>query len=187
MSSTILRATGWILCAGTCLSAHAQSAPPIKPGLWQVTAQRVSNGTAVAPPNDRLASLPPEQRKQVEAAMKARGIDVSGGSGGGSGGGTKICLSKESLAQGHWQGRAGCKTDVKTRSDKAWAWHSSCSQPASETDGEATFTDAENYVVRTSTVMTLNGQSRTSQNTIAARWLGANCGELKPFTPPAGP
>ena len=45
------------------------------------------------------------------------------------------------------------------------------------------FTNAENYIVKTSSTMTMGGQARSSQNTITAKWLGADCGDVKPFVP----
>jgi len=64
-------------------------------------------------------------------------------------------------------------------------WHSSCAQPPSETDGEITFVNAENYSVKTATVATIGGQARNSKNTLTAKWLDANCGDVKPFAAPA--
>jgi hypothetical protein len=180
MTPTFARATGVLVLCSAALAAQAQPAPPIKPGLWQVNLQRAVDGHAAPTPSDRLNNLPPEMRAKVEAGMKARGMEV------GAGGDMKVCHTKESLAQGHWS-REGtsCKTDVKTRSAASWTWHTSCTQPPTETDGETLFTNAENYIVKTSSTMTIQGQARTSQNTITAKWLGADCGGVKPFGPPS--
>jgi hypothetical protein len=179
MPSTLLRSAAAVtLAACACALAQAQTAPPIKPGLWQVTPQPTADGQPG--PGAHLKNMPPEVRKQVEASMKARGVDM-----GGSDGSMKICHTRESLDQGQWQGQQGsCKTAFKTRSASTWAWHSTCAQPPMEIDGEANFTNTENYAVKTSTTMTLNGQKRTSQNVLSAKWLGANCGGLKPMVPP---
>ena len=69
---------------------------------------------------------------------------------------------------------------------RTWrGWRRVQESPPSETDGETLFTNAENYVVKTSSTMTLGGQARTSQNTITAKWLGADCGDVRPFSLPA--
>ena len=172
-----------ILLLSAAALAHAQATPPIKPGLWQVQSERVVNGQKAPDPMERMKDMPPEVRAKLEAAMKQRGVDTSS-----AGGPMKICLSRESLDQGQWQGqRARCKTDFNTRGASVWTWHSVCTEPASETDGEASFTTPESYTVKTSTTMAMKGQARTSQMTISARWLGADCGTLKPVTAPAAP
>lgn len=165
-------------------AAWAQTAPPIKPGLWEVHSERRVDGQKAPDPAQRMKDMPPEMRARLEAAMKARGLDASAAAG--PGGAMKICLSRESLEQGQWQGsQARCKTEFGARSASRWAWHSVCSEPASETDGEARFATPERYTVQTTTTMTLKGQTRSSQMTIDAKWLGSDCGGLKPVTAPS--
>ena len=181
MSSNVLRAASVLMLCSAGLAAQAQPVPPIKPGLWQVSVQRAVDGQATPSPGDRLKNMSPEMRAKVEAGMKARGMEL------GAGGDMKVCHTKESLAQGAWNRQgSSCKTDVKTRSAASWTWHTSCTQPLMEIDGETLFTNAENYIVKTSSTMTMGGQARSSQSTITAKWLGADCGDVKPFVmPPA--
>lgn len=174
-SLTIACLTAWADGA-----AQAQTAPPIKPGLWQVHSEREVDGQKVQMPNmsERFKDMPPEARKKMEDMMKQRGVDV------GSGAQMKICLSRESLDPGQWQRNQGtCKTDYGTRSSSVWTWHTSCQEPASETDGEARFAGSESYTVKTATTMTLQGQTRTTRMTLTSKWLGADCGDIKPVTP----
>jgi hypothetical protein len=160
--------------------AQAQAPPPIKPGLWQVRSEREVDGQKTQMPDvsERLKTLPPEARKQIEAMMKQRGVDMGGG------GDMKICLSKDSLDPGQWQTQQGsCKTDYISRSGSMWKWHTSCREPASETDGEALFTGPESYTVKTATTMTIQGELKTTRMTLNSKWLGADCGDVKPVTP----
>jgi uncharacterized protein DUF3617 len=162
--------------------AQAQT-PPIKPGLWQVRSEREVDGQKAKMPDmsEHLKNMPPEQRKQIEAMMKQRGVDMSGG----SMNDMKICLSKDSLDRDQWQRNQGsCKTDYQTRVGNTWKWHTSCREPAAETDGEAHFTSSESYTVKTATTMTVQGETRTSRMTLNSKWLGADCGDIKPVTPP---
>jgi hypothetical protein len=171
------------LFAGVVAASHAQTAPPIKPGLWQVTPQRSVNGAPPVDMGDRMKSMSPEVRKKVEESMKARGMAPAG-----PGGQLRVCFTKEFLDRGHWQAQTtNCKTESRVRTGSHWAWHTSCTAPASETDGEAHFGDAENYVVKTATKMTLNGKPHASQTTVTAKWLGSDCGDVKPFAPPTAP
>jgi hypothetical protein len=171
--------------AAFAAAAHAQTPPPIKPGLWQVRMQHEGAGAPAMPDmSAHLKNMPPEQRRQVEAMMKERGVDMGGGPGQ-----MKICLSKESLDQGRWQGEQGeqgnCKTDFTQRSAKSWKWRSVCTEPKAVSEGEATFVDAEHYNVKTSMTMAMQGgASRTMQTTMNSTWLGADCGDVKPVQAP---
>lgn len=159
--------------------AQAQTAPPIKPGLWQVHSQREVDGQRVQMPDmsERFKTMRPEARQQMEAMMKQRGVDMGGGD-------VKICLTKDSLDPGQWQRQQGtCKTDYSSRSGSTWKWHTSCTEPAAETDGEATFTSADAYTVKTATTMTIQGQTRTTRMVLDSKWLGPDCGDVKPVNP----
>ena len=181
MRSTALRsliAVGLVTCAA---AAHAQTPPPIKPGLWQVQSEREVDGQKARMPdmNEQMKNMPPEVRKQIEAMMKARGVDMSGGAGE-----MKICVTRELLDQGKWQNEQGtCKTDYSSRSGSSWKWHTSCSEPVAETDGEAIFAGPENYTVKTVTKMIIQGEPKTSRMTLNSKWMGADCGDVKPINP----
>lgn len=162
------------------LPAHAQTAPPIKPGLWQINSDRQVDGQKAPDLGEHMKKMSPEVRKRMEANMKQHGVDMSGGPGS-----MKMCMTRESLDQGRWQGEEGrCKTDFTSRSASSWKWRSSCSQPPSQTEGEASFAGPEAYTVKSSTTMTLQGQTRVTQMVMSGKWLGADCGDLKPIAPP---
>ena len=170
--------------AGAHGVAGAQTAPPIKPGLWQVRSEREVDGQRSQIPDmsAHLKNMPPETRRQMEAIMKQRGVDMSGG----NMNDMKICLGKDSVDPSEWQRNQGtCTTDYVTRSSSAWKWHTSCREPAAETDGEAHFTSSDSYTVKTATTMTIQGQTRTTRMTLNSKWLGPDCGDVKPVTPPA--
>ena len=160
-------------------TAHAQTAPPIKPGLWEIQVERDGSAQKMPDMSEHLKNMPPEQRKQIEAMMKERGVDMSGGDGK-----IRMCMDKGSLDQGRWQGDQDghCKTDVTHRGSTSWKWHSVCSEPKTETEGEATFTNPESYVVKTSTTMTVRGETKTVQRTIKSNWVGSDCGDVKPIS-----
>jgi hypothetical protein len=54
----------------------------------------------------------------------------------------------------------------------------------SETDGEAVFTSSESYRTKVTTTAEVMGKTKTSTRIVQAKWLGADCGDIKPFTPP---
>ena len=157
-------------------AAQAQTALPIRPGLWQIHIDREVNGQKPPDMSEKMKNMDPETRKRVEAMMKERGIDMGGS------GPDKVCYSKEMIDRGRWAHQEDdCKTDFSSRTTSSWKWHSSCPKLGSESDGEATFSGSENYVVKTSSVAKLGGTSRTSHMTITGKWMSADCGDLKPL------
>ncbi|HET7796131.1 MAG TPA: DUF3617 domain-containing protein [Rhizobacter sp.] len=165
------------LAAGPVL---AQTAPPIKPGLWQVHSEREIDGKKAPDLGEQLKGMSPAMRERMAANMKQHGIDISGPPGQ-----MKICQTREALDAGKWQGEQGqCKTDFGSRSNSAWKWKSTCSQPESVTVGEAAFANPENYTVKSTTTMAMQGQSHVTRMTLKAKWLGGDCGDLKPMQPP---
>ncbi len=171
-----------LLIALSCIAAtaaNAQSAPPIKPGLWQIKSEREVDGQKAPDPGDRLKNLPPEVRAKIEAAMKGKGVDI------GSGGVTRLCHSSESLKENFVSDNSTrCKTEITSRSAGAWKWHASCTQPEYEADGEAVFSGPENYTVKTSMTTKQQGIRHTTRTSLAATWLSADCADLKPIQRP---
>ena len=179
-SMTALVRPALILAAALAPAIAGAQTPPIKPGLWEVRSDRKLDGQAAPAPADAMKNLSPEVRAKIQAQMKANGVAI------GSNGANRVCLDKSSLDAGRWQSRATtCKTDYSTRTASSWKWHSTCTQPESASDGEATFTNAENYTVTTTSTHSFRGEPKTTQMTIRAKWLGADCGDLKPIDPKA--
>lgn len=155
----------------------AQTTPPIKPGLWQVHSERLVDGKKAPDLSEQFAKLPPAQRAQMEAMLKKRGVDASAA----ARGDMKICLSQASLDGGRWQGNQGsCKTDYLSRTASSWRWRTQCTEPKMEADGEARFESPERYTVQMNMTATVQGVASKSQTTLTSRWLGADCGSVKP-------
>jgi len=115
--------------------------------------------------------MSPETRKRAEAAMKQQGVDASDSDG------RRVCYGREMIEQGRGAEQPnGCKADYSS----LWKWHSSCPQIGYERDGEAIFPSSENCVVKSSGVTTDEGKASTTRSTITAKWLAADCGDLKP-------
>jgi hypothetical protein len=155
---------------------QAQTPLPIKPGLWEVHMEREVNGQKMPDMSERMKSMTPGARQQFEAMMKKQGIDPSGG------GLTKVCYSKEMVARGQWvDHKSDCKTDFGSRTSSSWKWHTSCSESGYQSDGEATFTNPENYVVNFTSVSNPGGKVHSSHTTMTGKWVSADCGDVKPL------
>jgi hypothetical protein len=158
--------------------------PPVKPGLWEARMSTLdADGHQMAAPEPAaLSRLSPEARARMADAMKARGISMPDANGA-----SKVCLTKEIFESGRWQqmaSQSGCTTNYSTTAGATWKWHSSCTALKSESDGEAVFSGAESYRIKVTTTSTATGQTKTSTRIVQSKWLGADCGEVKPFAPP---
>jgi hypothetical protein len=165
-------------------AAGALPVPPVKPGLWEVKMSVLdADGHEVpAPEQAALSRMPPEARARMAEAMKARGVSMPDANGA-----TKACLTKEQFESGAWQQMAsdsGCTTNFSTQSATTWKWHSSCTTIKSESDGETVFNNAESYRTKVTTTSTVMGKTRTSTRVLQGKWIGSDCGDVKPLTPP---
>jgi hypothetical protein len=160
--------------------------PPVKPGLWEARWSALdADGHEIVPPEQAaLSKLSPEARARMADAMRARGVSMPD-----SNGTIKVCLSREMFESGRWQqmaSDAGCATNYSTLSGTSWKWHSSCTALKSESDGEAVFSSPESYRTKVTTTATVMGKTNTSTRVVQGKWLGADCGDIKPFAPSSG-
>lgn len=164
--------------------SFAADTPPIKPGLWEVVNEgQKMNGQAMPDHSAQMAevmkSMPPAARKQMEAQMKARGVQMAPAAGGGMA--ARMCLTADMLAQNRWQkSEANCKTEILSRSSNAWKWKVTC--PQNQGEGTTTFSGSEAYTTQVHMTMVQDGRKQTMDMTHKAKWLGADCGSLKPVT-----
>jgi hypothetical protein len=179
-----LAASSVLLCLSLVAVAAGQvPVPPVKPGLWEARISALdADGHEITPPElAALSRLSPEARARMADSMKTRGVAMPDATGA-----TKACLTKEMFESGRWQQtatEAGCTTNYSTQSSSTWKWHSSCAALKSESDGESVFTSAENYRTKVTTTMTVMGKTNTSTRIVQGKWLGADCGDIKPFNP----
>lgn len=193
MRTPLFSAGTAVLLSLMTLQAHAE-APPIKPGLWEVTPiSRSVDGKAMpdmsAQMIEQMKKLPPEVRAKMEEQMKSRGLEMASGSGGQMA--VRMCLSKEMLDRQQWQKSEGhCKNTSTSQSGSTWSWKFSCTQPPSEGEGTTVFTSNESYDSDVRITSQHNGKPQVITMKHKAKWLGADCGKLqplKPVEPPAKP
>lgn len=174
-----------VLAAGPTLAAN--DVPPIQPGLWEmVTESQQINGQPVpdhsAEMLKQMKSMPPAMRQQIEAQMKAQGIQMVPGQGGTA---VRMCLTAEMLKSNRWQRNDGqCQTQVVSRSGNTWRWKSVCAQPPSQGEGTTTFVNSESYTGEMRSTADVGGKTQTMQMKHRARRVSGDCGGLKPMQPP---
>lgn len=166
-------------------AATAVQAQNMKPGLWEIKQKPQldpQHQAQMAQMQKQMAAMPPEQRKMMEQMMSQRGIqmDMSG-----SGGGAitiKTCVSKEQAERNTppVTDKGKCTYDTQ-RSGNMIRTKFSCKEPVSEGEAEVTLKGSDGYTNKVTVRHQRNGRVETTIIDGEARWLGSDCGTLKPI------
>jgi hypothetical protein len=170
------------LLAAACLPAAAQS---MKPGLWEIH-NRTNNpemDQAMAEMQKQLASMPPAQRKQMEAVMAQQGVRM-GKPGAGGGMVVQACMTQEMIARNDMPMQDGCRVTQNQRSGNVQKIAFACTNPPSSGEGQFTFTSPEAYSSKMTVRATADGKTQTTTMETSGKWLKADCGNVKPVTLP---
>lgn len=169
-------------------SALAQGSG-LKPGLWEVKQlKQVMDGkdmgaqmaAAQAQMQQAYANMPPAQRKQMEAMMAKQGVAPPAAA---SGGGQRICISPEMAARDKPmvdpEGR--CEPTKFSRSGNRVSFEVNCNFEGQQMNGKGESTTSPDSVsTKMDMVMTGRDGRHTMQSETQMRWLGADCGTVKP-------
>jgi hypothetical protein len=173
------------------LAAGTSSAQNIKPGLWEIKNKMQSGNVdldaAMAQMQKQLANMPPEQRKMMEDAMARQGVNLSTSSDGGIG--VKMCMTKEMVAQNKvpMQQQGDCTHTQSPMVGNTMKITFNCSKPPSSGEGQVTYLSDTAYKMNMKVTSTQGGKTGTMSMDGNAKWLGADCGNIKPIQmPPAG-
>jgi hypothetical protein len=166
--------------AAALLPVHAQS---MKPGLWEIN-NKMSGGQmdgAMAEMQKQLAQMPPDQRKQMEAMMAQRGVQMTPGAGGGMA--VRMCMTKEMVERNEVPTRDGCTTTKNQRSGNTMKIAFTCTSPPSSGEGDFTFS-GDAYTSHMTVKTAVQGKPETMVMDATGKWLGADCGSVKPMAVP---
>ena len=134
--------------------------------------------------NQQMANMSPEQRKKVEEMMARNGVKMGPASPGG-GMSVKICMTKEMAERNEVPAQQGdCKTTQQSRSGNTMKMAFSCSKPPSTGEGQITFVSPEAYTTKMVMTSMASGKPQKVDMEGGGKWLGADCGSIKPITPP---
>jgi len=174
------------------------------PGLWEnkvVWDGGAAAGTPAVQPEQvkqameemkkQLANLPPEQRKQMEAMMAQSGMKMTddGVSFNNSqveisptGTKAKMCVTQAQIDRGELPDDVkGCESVLKQISATQFKSTHVCSGEYSGTgESEVTFHSPKHYTGTGKMNQVMNGEKRTMAFTMEGKWLGSDCGEVKP-------
>lgn len=153
---------------GAALAADGQ----MKPGLWEMTMK--SDAMKAMP------KIPPEQMEQ----MRRMGMNVPQFQDGGMV--SKVCVTPEMAsreAPGMDQMETGCQPKNMKRSGNSYSADIVCTGAAMKGSGKVsgTFTGKERFTSTYNFKGTVHGQPVSHRQETSGRWLGADCGAVKPM------
>ena len=166
------------------LSTQGAFAQTQAPGLWEHSFTMKSDDgkmeKAMTEMQKQMAAMPPEQRKQMEAAMASRGVKV--GAGGTS---VKVCVTKEEAAKPPEarMSAGNCTQKDIQRSGNTMKFKFECTQPPSTGEGEMSFVSDKAYTGKTSVTSQVAGRPQQMNMEMQGKWLASDCGDVKPRTP----
>lgn len=170
-----------LLIGSAALPAHAQK---VAPGLWETQmSMKSASGqleAQMARMQQEMAKMPPEQRKMMQDMMAKQGMSMDPGKGLQT---VRYCLSKEQAERGEVpadpDGR--CRHDKMERSGSTMRFSFVCTNPPSRGSGEITLQGNKAYSSKMSVESTgKDGKSERMDMQQQARWVSADCGNLKP-------
>jgi hypothetical protein len=177
------------LAAGSGLAAGFG----LKPGLWETRiVKHLTDGRdttsqmtgVMSQMQQNLARLPPEQRARMEAMMKERGAMTMG-----TEGTTRLCISREMAGrdkpiidpEGH------CQPAKISQSGNHTSFEFNCSTDGTVMTGKGESTaEGDTIVSRVDITRTANGEKHVMHNETEMKFLGADCGNVKPLPLPKG-
>ena len=158
----------------------------IKPGLWEITNQMQGNSeqaNAMAKMQKEMAQMPPSQRKMMEDMLAKQGVQMGSAPGGGMA--IKICMTKEMIDRNEVASQQGdCQHTSSPRAGNTMKFSFTCTKPPSTGEGEVTFTSPEAYTTRVSVTSERRGKPEKMEMNTSGRWLGSDCGSVKPIAVP---
>jgi hypothetical protein len=174
------------LLLGTALTQTA-SAQAIRPGLWEMTntmgGQAASQAqSAMAEMQKEMAAMSPEERAVMEKMMTQNGVKLNIAPGGGMV--TKLCMTPEMAKRSQLpiQQSGECSNRQSTSGSKM-TFSFTCNNPRSSGEGEVVFSGDTSYKMKMK-VVSGSGKADTMTMDASGKWLGANCGDVKPLAVP---
>ena len=176
------KALSSVCFAVTACAAFSASAQNLKPGLWEVQHTMKGNPEMerqMEEARKQMAAMPPEQRKQMEAMMASRGVQMGGG-----GQGMRMCLTKEMVERNEIPAQQGdCKMSNQQRTGNTLKVNFICTTPPSSGESQMTINSSESYAMKTTATSTIDGRVEKMSVEGTGKWVGADCGGLKPMGP----
>lgn len=182
ISRLIVSTAALALLAGAAGGASAQQR--MRPGLWEHSVNMKSQSgqmeAAMAEMQKSLASMPPEQRKQMEQMMAQQGVGM-----GPKGQTVKVCITKEQADLDNIPQQEGCTQKVQRVDASTMKVAFSCKggqgQPPSSGEGTITMQGPTAYTGQFRFKTQNQGKPEQIDMAQSGKWLSENCGAIKPM------
>lgn len=182
ISRLIVSSAALALLASMAGGASAQQR--MRPGLWEHSVNMKSQSgqmeAALAEMQKSLASMPPEQRKQMEQMMAQQGVGM-----GPKGQTVKVCITKEQADLDNIPQQEGCTQKVQRVDASTMKVAFSCKggqgQPPSSGEGTITMQGPTAYTGQFRFKTETQGKPEQIDMAQSGKWLSDNCGAIKPM------
>lgn len=177
--------TAVTLLGAALFTATLAQAQGMKPGLWETTHKSMSGSDGInekmAQMQNQMANLPPEQKKMLQDMMAKQGVTV--GDAGLANMSVKTCMTKEMIERNEVpQSQGGCTARASPRIGNTQKISFTCAKPPSTGEGQITFSGPEAYLMKMTVNTQMRGKSEKMDLEGTGKWLGADCGDVKPIT-----
>lgn len=175
------------LLAGAAFSTGALAASTLhmKPGLWELN-NRVSSSdpqiqSAMSEMQKQVANMSPQQRESLQQLMDRNGVQLQLGDG--STIRSSVCMTREIIDRKTFPVQGGeCSQNVTPLSGNRFKVAFSCTKPRARGEGEIGMDGDTGYRGRVK--ITSDERSGTVDMDVTGRWVGADCGAVKPMGVP---
>ena len=180
-----VRHTALAVLSSALFIAVPSSAQNMKPGLWEINNKmQSSNGQleqAMAMMHEQMAKMTPEQRRSMHEMMKGHGVQMPSVDAGG-GMSMKMCMTRDMAAANKMpiQDVGNCSHKRSAVVGNTMQVSFSCSKPEARGEGQVTFNSDTDYSMRMKVTTSASGKPETMNMDATGRWLGADCGDVKP-------
>ena len=175
-------AAGLALAAAATITLSVRADQPVNldvdMGLWEVTAQSQTSGTMPPDMQQKLQSLPPEQRERIMAAMQGAMADARRGHV------FRECMTPKRMSRGFSSGEGSdqCKSSLVRNTSSEFEYDRVCkSDDGSSHTEKAVFhrTDRHHVSGTVDVVGSEGGHPMTIHEVIDGKWLASSCGSVK--------
>jgi hypothetical protein len=177
----------FLAAAALTTASLSVSAQTLKPGLWEISNKMGGNAEmdqAMAEMQKQLAAMPPAERKQMEAMMAQRGMQMPKAAAGG-GMAMRICMTREMVERNEMpMEKSDCKITSQSKSGNTMKMAFSCPNPPSTGETQFTLAGPEAYTSKVTVKTSVNGKNETVTMDGGGKWLAADCGAVKPMGAP---
>jgi hypothetical protein len=160
----------------------AVASQPVEPGLWEtkVTVTLIDSAAtrrSYEALRKRLDSLPPDQRKEAEAAISKPGVPVVDS--------TRVCVTPKQASDGlvfsGVEEDEDCRTMYAERKGNRIAMTLKCEEPPTSGVGEVVLGGPKAWSTSMRTTTRLPGEQPSERlMRTESRWLASDCGSVKP-------